>query len=168
MESAVPRRLRGAGIWIVDDHILMESTKGHDRWGLVGGGVDGGESVSQACEREFLEEIAVAVRCERLAVVTDLFITPAGAELQQDLCFAFIVSPVVPIDRTASRLPKVVSQEPEIEFRWVPLDGLSTLELLPRSLDVLVRLALARSGPVYATYDCRVDGDERTGTRIWP
>jgi len=66
-------RLRGAGLW-VDGHILMESTRGHDLWGVVGGGVEAGESADQACEREFREEVGVDVRCQRLAIVADIVI----------------------------------------------------------------------------------------------
>jgi 8-oxo-dGTP pyrophosphatase MutT (NUDIX family) len=57
MRPSIPRRLRGAGLWGVDGHILKSSTLGHDRWAVVGGGVEPGEAAYQACEREFREEL---------------------------------------------------------------------------------------------------------------
>ena len=112
MTSGIPRRLRGAGLWVIDDHILMESTLGHDRWGIVGGGVESGESADQACEREFREEVGVEVRCERLAIVADIMIRPED-RLEQDICFYFIVT----ARRDASGLPAVASQEPASNSR---------------------------------------------------
>ena len=163
MRPSIPRRLRGAGLWVIDDHILMESTLGHDRWGVVGGGVEPGESTYQACEREFREELGVDVRCERLAIVGDIIIRPKD-RLEQDVCFYFVVTSV----RDASGIPAVASQEPGLEFAWIPLTELGQVALVPPSLDTLVPRALASDAALYATYDCRVNPDERDGTHIWP
>src|SRR5262245_38480436 len=138
MGSAMPRRLRGAGLWVVDDHVLMESMVGHGRWGVVGGGVEPGETAYQACEREFREELAVEVRCGRLAIVGDIIIRPQD-RVVHDVCFYFIVSAM----HDPNGLPSVVSQEPGQEFAWIPIAELGRVTLVPPSLDTLIPQALA-------------------------
>ena len=163
MSARIPRRLRGAGLWVVDGHILMSSTLGHDRWAAVGGGVEPGEAAYQACEREFREELGVEVRCERLAIVGDIIIRP-NDRVEHDICFYFIVTAA----QDASGMPTVTSQEPELEVAWIPLAELGRVALLPPSLDTLVPRALTSDAALYVTYDCRSDPDERGSTHIWP
>jgi 8-oxo-dGTP pyrophosphatase MutT (NUDIX family) len=162
MTASIPRRLRGAGLWVIDEHILMTSTLGHDRWAVVGGGVEPGESAYQACVREFREEVGIDVHCERLAILGDIIIRP-NDRIEQDVCFYFIVTAVPNV----SGIPTVSSQEPGLEFAWIPLAELGRVDLVPPSLDSLIPRAVASDAPLYVTYDCRTDPDERGGTRIW-
>lgn len=161
MSSRIPRRLRGAGLWVIDDHILMSSTAGHDRWALIGGGVESGESAYEACEREFREELGVDARCERLAIVGDIIIRP-NDRLEHDVCFYFMVS--APHDVGMST---VASREAGLEVAWIPLTDLGRFALLPPSMDTVIPTALSRDAVLYVTYDCRRNPDERRGTRIW-
>jgi ADP-ribose pyrophosphatase YjhB (NUDIX family) len=161
--QGIPLRLRGAGLWVVDGHILMESTRGHDLWGVVGGGVEAGESADQACEREFREEVGVDVRCQRLAIVADIVIG-LGDTLHREFCFYFAVAPV----RDVIGIPRIASQELGLEFAWIPLAELGRVALVPPTLDVLIPRALVGDTALYVTYDRRVHEDERQGTRIWP
>ena len=162
MTSSIPRRLRGAGLWVMDDCILMSSTVGQERWALVGGGVEPGESAHQACEREFREELGVEVRCERLAIVGDIIIRPQGW-LEQDVCFYFMVTASHHIGGAAT----VASRETGLDVAWIPLSELGLYALLPPSLDTLIPQALSSDGALYVTYDCRTDPDERRGTHVW-
>jgi len=162
MNSRIPRRLRGAGLWVIDDHVLMSSTVGHHRWALVGGGVESGESAYQACEREFREELGVEVHCERLAIVGDIIIRPQG-KLEQDVCFYFIVTASDHVGGTAT----VDSRETGLDVAWIPITELGRYALLPPSLDSLIPQALTSDAALYVTYDCRRDPDERGGTRVW-
>ena len=162
MSPSIPRRLRGAGLWVIDDHILMSSTVGHHRWAVVGGGVEPGESAYEACEREFREELGVEVRCERLAIVGDIIIRPQD-RLEQDVCFYFVVAA-----RDTTSSPTPASREPELEVAWIPLTQLGRFALLPPSLEFILPRALSSDAALYVTYDCRRDPDERSGTHIWP
>jgi 8-oxo-dGTP diphosphatase len=162
MRASIPRRLRGAGLLVVDDHILVSRSVGHDRWGLVGGGAEPGESMYQACEREFREELGIDVRCDRLAIVGDIIIRPSD-RLEQDICFYFIVTAVRDVGMAA-----FASEEPGLEAAWIPLAELGRVALVPPTLNVLIPRALASDAALYVTYDCRRDPDERGGTQIWP
>ena len=62
----------------------------------------------------------------------------------------------------------VVSHEPGLEFAWVPLTELGRVTLVPPTLDILIRRALAGDLALYVNYDCRRDPDEQAGTHIWP
>ena len=151
MTSSIPRRLRGAGLWVIDDQILMSSTVGQDRWALVGGGVEPGESAYQACEREFREELGVEVRCERLAIVGDIIIRPQGW-LEQDVCFYFMVIASNHIGGAAT-----VASRDGSRRRMDTTRELGLFALLPPSLDTLIPQALSSDAALYVTYDCRTD-----------
>ena len=75
---------------------------------------------------------------------------------------------IVTAAREESRRPVVVSHELGLEFAWVPLTELGRVTLVPPTLDILIRRALAGDLALYVTYDCRRDPDEQAGTHIWP
>ena len=59
----------GCSATIFDDSrqkILLTRRTDNGLWCLPGGGVDAGESVSEACEREVLEETGLVVRVKKL------------------------------------------------------------------------------------------------------
>ncbi len=59
----------GCSATIFDDSrqkILLTKRTDNGLWCLPGGGVDAGESVSEACEREVLEETGLIVKVKRL------------------------------------------------------------------------------------------------------
>jgi ADP-ribose pyrophosphatase YjhB (NUDIX family) len=166
MGASIPRRVRAAGLWVLEEHLLVSRAIGHQRWAVVGGGLEPGESAYQACEREFREEVGVEVRCERLAMVGDIIIRPdlrPDQALEQDVSFYFIVS-----SARDTSLASVSSQEPGLEVGWIPLAELSHTPLVPHVLDVLIPRALAGQAALYFSYDCRTDPDEHEGTEIWP
>jgi len=159
----IPRRLRSAGLWALEDHVLVSRAVGDPRWALVGGGLEPGESASEACQREFREEVGIDVRCERLAIVGDIIIRPNG-RLAHDVCLYFIVTAV----REVRARTSVASRETGLEVGWISLSQLGDAPLVPASLNDLIPRALASEKALYATYDCRLNPDERAGTSIWP
>lgn len=72
-------RVRVAGILIQDGALLLVAhrKKGEIYWLLPGGGVRYGESLVQALEREFREELGIRVSVERFACMSDA-IEPHG------------------------------------------------------------------------------------------
>ena len=136
--------LRSAGIWISDDHILLESLADQEIWGIPGGGVETGESVEQACIREYLEETGLVVECDKLAIIHENFWDDAGQPIQE-YCFYFIIKPAI---ESISK-PVVRSLEGHLQFRWQALDGLDGIVFIPQILKGC--LPSLQSGPVFVS-----------------
>ncbi|MFF4821411.1 NUDIX hydrolase [Kitasatospora sp. NPDC001309] len=150
--ETTPARIRSAGLWFHDHAVLMESLADIELWGVPGGGLEPGESLTTACEREFLEETGVAVRCGRLAVVADSFFRDDRGELHHDVCFYFLVEPRFP--GTAGR-PGISSREAQLQFRWIDLHDLGSVRLVPDYLAALLPALRDHAAPVFLSFDCR-------------
>lgn len=78
----------GCSAAILDDQgrVLLTKRTDNGQWCLPGGGVDSGESVAEACEREVWEETGLRVRVKRLVGVyshTDMLVVyPDGNQVQ--------------------------------------------------------------------------------------
>lgn len=81
-------RVRVAGILITGDGLLLIAHKKNDDvyWLLPGGGVDYGESLSEALVREFFEELNIDVVVSDLALISDS-IDPNGNRHVVNICF---------------------------------------------------------------------------------
>ena len=81
-------RIRVAGILISGEGILLIAHKKNDHiyWLLPGGGVDYGETLKEALEREFAEELNINVSIKDLAFISDS-IDPAGNRHVVNICF---------------------------------------------------------------------------------
>jgi 8-oxo-dGTP pyrophosphatase MutT (NUDIX family) len=78
----------GCSAAILDEHgrILLTRRVDNGQWCLPGGGMDSGESVAEACEREVLEETGLGVRVKRLVGIyshsDQLVVYPDGGKFQ--------------------------------------------------------------------------------------
>lgn len=81
-------RIRVAGILISGEGVLLIAHKKNDDiyWLLPGGGVDYGETLKEALEREFSEELNINVSVNQLAFISDS-IDPAGNRHVVNICF---------------------------------------------------------------------------------
>lgn len=81
-------RIRVAGILISGEGVLLIAHKKNDDiyWLLPGGGVDYGETLKEALEREFAEELNIHVAVNDLAFISDS-IDPAGNRHVVNICF---------------------------------------------------------------------------------
>ena len=125
----VETRLRSAGIWIEDGHILLESLADREVWGIPGGSVESGESIEQACAREYDEETGLAVKCDRLAIIHEQFWNEDGQPVRE-YCFYFMVSPAADVGSQ----PVVASREGHLQFRWFAISELPKIDFVPRAL----------------------------------
>ncbi len=66
-------RIRVAGILVRDNTLLLVAHKkrGEVYWLLPGGGIEYGESLSQALKREFREELGIGIDVNEISVVCD-------------------------------------------------------------------------------------------------
>ena len=75
-------RTRICGICVVDDEILLVNHKGVGKgnlWAPPGGGIEYGESVFEALEREFKEETSLIIKAKELLFVTEFIDLPLHA-----------------------------------------------------------------------------------------
>jgi ADP-ribose pyrophosphatase YjhB (NUDIX family) len=81
-------RIRVAGILISSEGVLLIAHKKNDDvyWLLPGGGVDYGETLKEALEREFAEELNINVAVNELAFISDS-IDPSGSRHVVNICF---------------------------------------------------------------------------------
>lgn len=81
-------RVRVAGVLIKDGKLLLVAHKKNDSvyWLLPGGGVDFGESLTEALEREFLEELNVYVDVKDILLIAET-IYPSGERQILNICF---------------------------------------------------------------------------------
>ena len=66
-------RVRCAAVVVRSDEILLVRHKkaGREYWLLPGGGLEPGETIAQATERELREECGVSIRCGRLLFLAE-------------------------------------------------------------------------------------------------
>lgn len=81
-------RIRVAGILIRGNKLLLIAHKKNNDiyWLLPGGGVDYGESLHEALQREFEEELNIAIEVRELVLVSDS-IDPSGKRHVVNVCF---------------------------------------------------------------------------------
>lgn len=122
--------LRTAGIWIVQQQILLECMVDGDIWGVPGGTLEANETAAEGCLREYREELGLEMYCIRLAVLHENFYTTAHGCVREH-GFYFLVQP----KHGAVQVPvPVVSREPQLKFAWFPLDALAGLKFVPVAL----------------------------------
>ncbi|MBX7255005.1 MAG: NUDIX domain-containing protein [Candidatus Hydrogenedentes bacterium] len=124
-------RVRVAAVIVEDGKLLMvRHVKGNESyWLLPGGGVDYGESLTEALERELVEEASVKIRVGDLVLANDS-IAPDRSRHTVNLYFeAEIVSGVIQrgID------------ERVVEVRFIPLDELSSIRVFPDVREPLLK-----------------------------
>ena len=134
----------GASALIFDearDRILMTQRSDNSRWCLPGGGMDPGESASETCIREVMEETGLQVQVTRLIGVyttPDMLIEYLDGNKVQPVSFSFEA------EITGGELG--LSDE-TIDFGWytvAEIDAMDTLEHhLTRIYDAVANLTAA-------------------------
>jgi 8-oxo-dGTP pyrophosphatase MutT (NUDIX family) len=127
-------RLRVGGIWQVEQHILLESLRDIEIWGVPGGGIEPGETAIEACQREFKEELALDIMCERPLFTTEniwLKQNPeAGAAPVRVREYAFYFQ-VRPVQSFSEARPILQSVESHLKFAWFSVAQLPQLHFVP-------------------------------------
>ncbi|HUB42973.1 MAG TPA: NUDIX domain-containing protein [Streptosporangiaceae bacterium] len=142
MEQGV--RIRCAGLLMRDGRILMESLVDAERWSPVGGGLEPGETVPEAIQREFREELGWDVTVGEMVVVTDDLFANDGRSEHAITFFALVEGG--PGD---GALPPRPPGEDHQELAWIPLAQLGELTLLPQHLAEDIPAALSAGQLVF-------------------
>lgn len=136
-------RIRVAAIIVRDGAILLVKhvKAGQSYWMLPGGGVNFGESLSEALVRELKEEVGVSIRCGDFVLVNDS-IAPDGARHVVNLCFTAEVLEGAPRPGSDPRVAEVA---------FLPVGELPHLPLFPAFGDELLK-AIRSGFPNHARY----------------
>lgn len=123
------------GLIFHKNHLLIVKTttkKGKTFYFLPGGHIEYNESVSSALSREFMEEMGVKGKVKDFVGIYEHSWDDNGSPYHE-INFVFtseIENPDV------SKAPK--SCESHLEFEWVHIDNLSTINLLPEDFKKLI------------------------------
>ena len=125
---------RAGGVVLVEDHILLHRLEGDDFWALPGGRVEMGEEATQAIEREFNEELGIAVLCGELLSVGENFFSYRG-EPHHEIGMYFSVqlpekSSLVKFDVTHFG----VEGNKRLEFKWFHRPALAEVDFRPLAI----------------------------------
>lgn len=131
MENNRPR-VRVAGILEEDNKILLIEHTKNDKsyWLLPGGGVDWGESIEKAVEREFLEETSLKVKIEEFLFISET-LAPDKSKHVINLYFR--------VKRISGEL--ILGEEAILtDLRFFSLEEIEKIKIYPNINDILKKI----------------------------
>lgn len=112
------------GVIIKDNAVLL--SRQWDGYDFPGGGVDLGETLAEALEREIYEETGLTAQAgTRIDVFEDFFVHPVSAKKYQTLLFYYTASTAPGV---ITALHKDESEQYLQEAEWVPLNNVASLK----------------------------------------
>jgi 8-oxo-dGTP diphosphatase len=125
----------GVGAVVVTDGKLLmvkrakEPSKG--KWSIPGGGIEVGETLEEAVERETLEECSIKVKVEKLLDATQNILRDENGRVK----FHFVI-----VDFVCKYISGVARARSDAgECRWVPQKEIETLDVSSTLRDMLKR-----------------------------
>jgi len=125
--------------------LLTQERKYGASWSIPGGRVEPGETLTEACVREVLEETAIPVRLDGIYRIEH---APGPNSARIRVIFA-----ASPVDDT---LPKSIADEESLKAAWLTLDEIAALPLRGKDLHRL----LERIADGHALFPLGLLGDE--------
>ncbi len=124
-------QLRAAGIAWFQDHVLLHRLEGDDFWTLPGGRIELGEEAAHTIEREFNEELGIAVECSELLCVGENFFQHQG-ERHHEIGLYFSVQ----LPQSCSLLNLDITHfgiegNRRLEFKWFGRAKLAEVDFRP-------------------------------------
>ena len=135
MAEKIRPRVRVAGILIEDGRILLIEHPKHDKkyWLVPGGGVDWGESASEALIREFKEETSLDIEVEKFLFISE---TIAPDRQKHVINLYFKIKKV----ENSSNIMKLGEEKILTDLRFIPEDEIKNIKLYPNIKEKLIKL----------------------------
>lgn len=124
---------RVAGICVQNGRVLLQTAAGDTAFAFPGGHVAFGETSAETLIREFKEEMGAEISVGELKWVAEIFF-PWGSKPCHQICLYYEValhSPEIPQEGA-------FPGKENLEFHWVPMEGLSELEVYPTNVRELL------------------------------
>ena len=133
---------RVAGICVREGRVLLQTTTGVDRsFAFPGGHVALGETNAETLIREFREELGTEVSVGALKWVAEIFF-PWGSRPCHQICLYYMVEitdPTFPKAGVFTGTEHMEGRNFDLEFHWVPLEDVGTLDLYPTNAKDLLQ-----------------------------
>lgn len=132
---------RVAGICVQNDKVLLQKPTNDNAYAFPGGHVELGETNEKTLMREFKEEIGADVRVGELKWVAEVFF-PWGRKPCHQICLYYLVeilNPEIPKDGMFMATEHIEGRNFELEYHWMPLGSVETLEVYPTNAPQLLR-----------------------------
>jgi ADP-ribose pyrophosphatase YjhB (NUDIX family) len=126
--------VRTAGIWIVEEHILLEALLDAQVWGIPDGALEPDESVFDGYLREYREELGTEMQVGGMALINENFYTDAYGPVRENCFYCLMQSQSAELH--TRRL--IASLELQLTFRWFHLDEVPSLTFVPPFLKTLL------------------------------
>ncbi|MBL8994655.1 MAG: NUDIX domain-containing protein [Spirochaetia bacterium] len=128
-------RFRAGCLILSGDRVLLESDPGIDLWYVPGGGVEPGETLTEAARREMKEELSVDVSVLELrAVVERHFSFDEGARRFHEIGFYFFAKHPLEVGPDFVADGKV--------YRWHLIEQIASLPMVPEALGASLQKAI--------------------------
>ena len=148
-------QLRAAAVVLHEDDVLLHRAPGDERWALPGGRVAFGEEASTTAVRDMKEELGEAVSCGPFLDIGENFIDLAGQRNHEFGLYLLVsLGEELPY-RDNTRVHIGVEDLPKLEFRWVALKTLGTVDLRPSSFEAVRPAVRWRSLTLFGSNDAQ-------------
>lgn len=122
---------RVAGVWKMNDYVLVHKSEVDEHWALPGGRVKFMEDSKLALKREFLEELNAKVEIGNMLWTTENFFEYEGQSFHE-IGFYYQVNGEVEIFTTEPFYG--IEEDQKLLYQWVRMDELHKLPLQPSFL----------------------------------
>lgn len=125
---------RAAGILIHNGKVLLQKPTNDTGFAFPGGHVSFGETNAKTLIREFKEEIGANISVNELKWVAEIFF-PWGEKPCHQICNYYLVTlddtTQIPLDRMFIGIEQMHERQFDIEFHWIPIENLKSIEIYP-------------------------------------
>ncbi len=120
---------RVAGVWLNQDYVLLHRIKHEPFWSLPGGRVAVGEASSTSINREFMEELGIEIKVDRLLGTNENFFVHNEKKVHEIGLYYIVHSEDTNTLRKTGEFYGVEGDD--LVYQWVKIDHLPFLDVRP-------------------------------------